>query len=228
MDGYIQVLDNMRKNSWLIISLFICLSCGRESITPELGLDYYPIETGTYRIYDVEETTYLNKVPTTETYQLKESIIESGSLDQTSFLLRIEKRANSGESWASIKSIYLYQTNHILEYRDDNISKIAMSYPVRVGRTWDGNALNNDPEQIYHYDKGSNNGFEVDQIKVVLRDLPPNIVEQDQRYEIYGKGIGLIERRFTVIEYCQIGCSSANEPENGVVLTQVLVEYGEE
>ena len=219
----------MRKNSWLLISLFICLSCGKESATPELGLDYYPIEIGLYRIYDVEETTYLNKVPTTETYQLRETIVLPGTQEETSFILRIEQRANSSESWESIKSVYLYQTNHILEYRDDNISKVAMSYPVRVGRTWDGNALNNDPEQLYRYDLGSNNGFEVDQIKVILRNLPPNIVEQDQRYEIYGKGIGLIERKFNSIEFCQSGCDGEiNVPENGVILTQVLVEYGEE
>ena len=218
----------MQKNSWLLISLIICLACGKDSVVPELGLDYYPIEFGTYRVYDVEETTYLNKVPTTETYQLRESIIVTGSEGEKSFLLDIKRRENPEEVWASIKSIYLFQTNHILEYRDGNISKVAMSYPVKVGRSWDGNALNSEPQQLYRYEVGSNEGYSVDQIKVVLSDLPPNIVEQDERYEIYGKGIGLIERCFTMIEFCQSGCGAVNEPDNGVVLKQVLVEYGEE
>lgn len=218
----------MQKSVLLLFSVLL-FSCGKDSVLPDLGLDYYPIELGSYRIYDVEETTYLNKVPTSESYQLRESFIEEIMTEgELSYLLRIERRNTTDDPWLSIKSVYIRQSNFILEYRENNVSNIAMSYPVKVGRTWDGNGLNSDAEVVYRYEEGMADNFEVDQVKVVIRDLPPNIVEQDQRYEIFGRGTGLIERNFTTIEYCQSGCSGVNEPDNGVILVQQLVEYGKE
>lgn len=227
MAGYIQVLDNMQKSFWLLISVFL-LSCGKEGEVPELGLDYYPMELGLYRIYEVEETTYSNKIATTENYQLRESFIEEiAEGNESVYTLRIERRSTSDDIWQSISNIYLRQTRHMLEYRENNISIVSMSYPVKVGRSWNGNQLNGDVEAIYHYDEADLSDLETEVIKVVISDLPPNIVELDQRYEVYGKGIGLVERNFSTIEYCQTNCNGEFDlPENGRILVQQLVAYG--
>jgi hypothetical protein len=217
----------MQKSFWLLISI-VLFSCGKDLIVPELGFDYYPIEIGCYRVYDVEETTYLNFVATTETYQLRESFIEEiVNAAESSYLLLIEKRSTPLDQWGTHATVYIRQTNHILEYRENNAPRIAMSYPVKIGRTWFGNTVTKEIESIHRYDKGANDSFDVDQIEVVNapRDSD-NFVEKNQRFEIYGRGIGLIERTYYQIEYCQNFCPGAKEPENGFVVLQQLIEYG--
>jgi hypothetical protein len=214
----------MRKSAWLLFSILL-LSCNKEGAVPDLGHDYFPIELGAYRVYDVQETTYVNKVGTTENYQLRERITEQVG---QGFLVLIERREDDDDFWVAVESIYIRQTPYVLEYRQDNVSYVAMSYPVKVGREWNGNALNNEPRATYRYESEELAGFEEEQIKVVISDLPPNIVERDQRSEVYARGIGLIYRGFNVIEFCQSSCEGVNQPENGRILTQQLIEYGME
>jgi hypothetical protein len=167
-------------------------------------------------------------VATIEHYQIRETIIdEIGTGDESVFLLRIEKRTSETESWEAIGSAYVRQTNAFLEYREGNVPIVSMSYPVKMGRSWNANTLNNDPEAMYYYSEVGVPTTEADEIKIVISDLPPNIVEQDQRYEIYARGIGLVERSFTTIEFCQTGCEGqTNLPDNGRILLQQLKGYG--
>ncbi len=214
----------MQKSVWLLFSILL-MACNKEGAVPELGHDYFPIDIGVYRVYDVEETTYVNKVGTTENYQLRERITEQVG---EGFLLLIERREDMEDAWVGVESIYIRQTAYTLEYRQDNVSYVTMSYPVKAGREWNGNALNTEPSATYRYEAEQLEGFEEEQISVVISDLPPNIVERDQRSEVYAQGIGLIYRDFNVIEFCQSSCEGVNQPENGRILTQQLIEHGTE
>ena len=225
--GFIQVFNNMLKKSWLVLFSLLILSCNREEIA-DLGLDYFPIDSSLFRVYDVVETTYVNGVENIENYQLRESISDQIEINVTSYVLLIERRDDPSENWRSIETIAIRRTNRILEYREGNKSFLKLSFPVSDGRIWDGNANNDDTEAIYIYygldqEIPFNNN---EHIKVIISDLPANIVEQDERFEIYGKGIGLVERDFKQITFCQQDCSGINEPQDGAILNQRLIEYG--
>lgn len=220
----------MRKNVWLLCSVLLLLACDKEGAVPDLGHDYFPIEFGTYRIYDVTETTYVNKVATTEEYQLRERFTEQiGDEANPAYLLLIERREDAEGVWEAVESIYIRQNDYMLEYREDNVSFVKMSYPVRAGREWNGNALNAEPSATYFYESTNESSFEGDEIKVVISDIPQNFVEEDRRFEYYVRGIGLVKRDFRQLEICfQTNCTGANQPENGRILVQELIEYGSE
>lgn len=219
----------MLKKNWLVLFSVLLLSCDREEIA-ELGHNFFPLDPAIYRIYDVTETTYVSGEESTETYQIRESI--SDSLNTTGewvYVLLLERREDETGSWRSIETVSVRRTNHILDYREQNQSFIKLSFPVKNGRFWNGNALNDDQDMTYSYDDlGNSVPFDQSEhIKVIISDLPANIVEQDERFEIYAKGIGLVERDFKQIQFCQQGCSGVNEPEDGTILYQRLVDYGE-
>lgn len=219
----------MLKKSWLIVFSILLISCGKDAVQPDLGWDYYPLSRSTYRIYDVSLTTYVDTVETIESFQLRETITDSVlNGNEVSYLMRIERREDGQSQWRSIESIRVRRTMQILDYRENNKSFIKLSFPVKVGKVWDGNTLNQDSEALYSFENMTSEipFDESNHIKVVISDLPPNIVEQDQRYEIYAQGIGLVERSFTQIQFCTQGCSGANEPEDGTILFQRLIEHG--
>lgn len=236
----------MQKSLWLLaFSLFACTS---DPISPDLGLGYYPIALGDYRIYDVNETTYVDKVAATEQYQQRESFYEViETAGQITYILRIERRENEMAPWASVKTVKVRQTNQFLEYHEDNQSFIRMTYPIKFCKEddqnrltglggaecaeWDGNVENQRDPEFHHYrilESGDFTFGETDHIKLVLSDFPANIVKRDQRYEIYASGVGLVERSYDQVEFCISGCSGTDEIQDGSVLLQRLIEYGSE
>lgn len=195
-------------------------------------MDYFPISMGEYRIYDVTETTYVDKIETIDIYQLRETFydsIENGG--ELTYFMRVERRDTEEEPWESFENIAVMQNSRTLNYLEQNKTFVKMSYPVLENREWDGNAQNQDSEQLYHFEELSSSDFTFensDHIKVVISDLPANIVEQDERFEIYAQGVGLIERNLAEIRFCLQGCSEVNERENGRILIQRLIEHGSE
>ena len=222
------------------------LGCSDDAVEADLGLDFYPMAVDAFWIYEVTETTYVDRVETIESYQLRESFFRSDTLgDLVTFYRRIERRQDDTENWNSIGQVALRQTNQRLEYQDANQIFIRMTYPIRLcetdnfglligtdGRTcreWDGNSTNTGDAELIHYEEPANGDFSfenAEQVKVVISDLPANFVKEDMRFELYARNIGLVERNFTEIEFCTTGCSEANERENGYILVQRLIAYG--
>lgn len=238
----------MRKSLWLL--LFSLGACTSDPVTPDLGLDYFPIVFGDYRIYEVSETTYVDKVATSDEYQLRESFADMVQDEggETIYLLKIERREGEQDAWQSIETVGIRQTNQYLEYRQDNRAFIVMTYPINFCRKndlsqllglnggscneWDGNIQNEDIPEFHHYRKLDDGDFTFgggDHIKLILSDFPANIVKRDNRHEIYARGIGLVERSFDQVDFCfDESCSGTNEIQDGIILLQRLIEYGSE
>jgi hypothetical protein len=60
---------------------------------------------------------------------------------------------------------------------------------------------------------------------VIISDLPPNIVNQNEQSEVYGKGIGLIEKKSVILNFCTIDCDSVGQIESGRFSFYKLVDY---
>ncbi|MFT6867377.1 MAG: hypothetical protein ACJA08_002219 [Cyclobacteriaceae bacterium] len=223
------------KKLFSILLLATLVSCGDES-EPESfdsGFDYYPKSNRVERIYDVTAISFDLLGSETSNYQLKEyvfdSIITSSGL--VTYVLKRETRTNESEVWES-DSLWTFRfTDSQLILTENNVPYVKLTFPVYDGQTWDGNAYNSQSSQIYSLENISqsvpNVPLDTPMIKLVISDIPANLVSQDQRYEIYAKGIGLIEKNYIVLNFCTTNCDNIGQVQSGRILHERLLEYVE-
>lgn len=220
----------------LVIGLVI-VGCNKsKDVGPStLGYDFYPIEVGAYRIYDVEEINYLIIGFDTANYQLKESIFDSlVSGDQITYLLRREVRENEQAAWVSDSLWTVTRRDNNLSVVENNVPFIKLTFPVKAGKEWDGNSLNSRVANSYLYagltepiiDSLSTD----DHIRVIIDDIEENVTGVDLKSEVYARGIGLVEKDFLTQKRCT--ASDCGEDLGEVIagrsLKQHLIEVGHE
>jgi hypothetical protein len=220
-----------RQFSILLCVLFF--GCGSpDEFTLDLGLDYFPISTKDYRIYQVEETIYNFVGSETKNYQLRESITDSLISDsgEINYVLMREIRSDASENWKVDSLWSVRKTDKVVVINENNVPFMKLSFPIKVGESWNGNAYNEREEKNYLFAKTnlgqlSTNVTLGEVITVVLADVPKNLVRIDQRYEVYARGIGLVEKNYNSIEYCTKDCDATEQIIGGRVLKQFLISY---
>jgi hypothetical protein len=185
------------------IVLLLCPACIR-SVDPApstLGYDYYPLETGFYRIYLVERTDYFSSGGSAQTtYYLKELIARSYLSTQQDTIFEIERYLSpklSPATW-TIDSVWVaYRLPQHVVSLENNRPWIRLAFPVQAGRSWNMNMYNSLPEQIARIDS-----FEISRLIEgnryspalrVLEKADSNLVSKKYSYRYYGKNIGMIE-----------------------------------
>ena len=224
-----------RKVSVMLSIAALACGCNEtlEADPSALGVDYYPVEIGQYRIYEVEEVTFLITGSDTSTYQLRETIIDSlVSLDQTTYLIQRDTRADAMGEWESDSLWTVTPTSLNVSVAENNIPFIKLTFPVREGIEWDGNSLNTRGNQTYYYENLMSSDFTdvpvEDQIRVIIEDIPENTTGIDLRSEGYARTIGLVEKDYIT----QVRCTASScgddfgKVESGRSLKQRLIEYG--
>ncbi|NQZ78927.1 MAG: hypothetical protein HRT61_22840 [Ekhidna sp.] len=221
----------------LVITCFLSFGCNEEKeIGPEvLGYDFYPLELGQYRIYDVEEIKYLVSGFDTANFQLRETIFDSmQSTNQVTYLLRRDIRNSPSEEWVSDSVWTVSNRTNYLAITENNVPFIKLTFPTNIGRTWDGNSLNSKGELTYYYETVQESLIDSiqssDHIRVVIEDVEENVTGVDLRSEVYVRGIGLVEKDYLTQEKCTAsGCGAElGEVIAGRLLKQTLIEIGNE
>ena len=228
----------MRVKEIIFLVVAITVAGCNESRTPDpetLGYDFYPIQVGQFRIYDVEEVTYRVLSFDTAVYQLRETIFDSiVSLDQVSYLIRRDVRSDAQQEWQSDSIWSVTRKSSYLSITENGIPFIKLTFPVGNGNQWDGNSLNSNGELIYYYESLPTAVIDTiaqeDHVRVILEDIEENITGIDLRSEVYVRGIGLVEKDYLT----QIKCTSSSCGEDlgkvvaGRSLKQILIEVGNE
>ncbi len=219
----------------IIITLSFISSCNEKlEVTPgDRGENFYPISIGQYRIYDVEEIIYNISSFDTSLYQLRETIFDSiVSPDQTTYLIRRDKRDMAQDEWESDSVWTVSRTENFLSVSENNIPFMKLTFPVTTGRQWDGNSLNSLSELTYYYTSLAAPLIDSiaveDHIRVIIEDIEPNVVNQDERSEVYVKGVGLVQKDYLSLNFCTVDCNEIGEIQSGRFLNQVLIEAGNE
>ncbi|MEO9873160.1 hypothetical protein [Ekhidna sp.] len=221
----------------ILLLALLNTSCNEtKEIGPEtLGYDFYPINLGEYRVYDVEEINYLIVGFDTSVYQLRETIFDSiASNDQTTYLLRRDVRLNETDEWRSDSVWSVTQTSNFLSITENNIPFIKLTFPVSEGREWNGNSLNTRSSVTYYYQPVNNLVIDSlsndDHIRVIIEDIEENVTGVDLRSEIYVQGIGLVEKDYVTQKKCtESACGTdLGEIIAGRSLKQVLIEIGKD
>lgn len=238
----------MRKGLvvFMVFNLVIFSCSENEQVTPDLGLDYYPLKVGNFVLYQVNETYISQSVETKTSYELKVTVTDSSINQQgviTYFLVR-EKRVNSLSQWKSVDTWSSHFLNNKVVQNEGNVLFVKLVFPPSLNLMWDGNEFNNLPDDGNLFTDNSSDqyfisemnkpitlssGFESDQaLTVIQNDFSDNIIGIDQRKEVYAKEVGLIYKEVTQLKYCtSSNCLGQQRVDKGFILIQSLKEHGQ-
>ncbi|WP_266205734.1 hypothetical protein [Pontibacter kalidii] len=180
-----------------------------------MGYDYYPLEVGDWRIYDVIDIRYMSDVGDTTRFQLRERV-DTTFYDQTNTLnykIIRSVRANENTPWVDDSVMTVVKTDLHVILTKNNTKYVKMVFPVKEGKIWAGDAYNDrvnssSEKEPYTFDKlGESftvNGVTYDSTVTVIQGEPTeDLSTLDERKEVYSKGVGAIYRLFNRIVYCR-------------------------
>jgi hypothetical protein len=190
--------------------LFILLiSCSKLEDAPvDLELDYQPLNIGQSWEYQVEETVYYGESDSeTHNFFFRDKItsIYTNYANEQVFVVQRQKSFNQ-QNWQQEKT-YSYRLSHSALLKTmDNLTTISLVFPPGQGVDWDSNGYNTMTEDIYVMemltDYSIGNSAYGPAVKVVQNEEDDSITLRDHRYEVYVKGVGLVESYFEVLTYC--------------------------
>lgn len=203
---------------------------------PELvGYNYFPLEIGNYRTYNIEKITFSLLAPTdTARYQLKELVADTfRTSNEVNYILHRFTRTTAEDSW-QLDSVWNARRteNHAITV-ENNVPFVKIVFPVRQNKTWDGNLFNVMP--IDEYEITEIGGFAdtpagrfPDVMTVFENNDPDSLIFQDIRQSVYAQNVGLIYEKSSILNFCNTDPDCLGTLESGIKLEQVLVEYGKE
>jgi hypothetical protein len=217
----------MKSTSFLFLALMMSVvtamfiaSCDDDTELPaEIDTGYFPLEVGSYIIYQVDSIVYddFNDTVIERTLEVRE-IVESVFSDAgggESYRIERQYRNNEGEVWGSVGYDIWFASfdGNNAERIEENQRYIKIAFPAREGKTWPGNIhINVDPEGPLGYLEGWEYSIvTVDQSAVVggqQFDSTMTVIEQSSgtaidtvgSRSVYAHNIGLVSRELWVLE----------------------------
>jgi len=222
----------------IIVLVFIILSCENTIenplLNPQEDWDFFPATYGYVRTYEVTLISYKGSTNDTSTYQLREQVYDSIAKngEPIVYLLKRSKKFPEQSEFITDSIWPMRRNDRYISVSENGNNLIKLVFPITNGREWDGNRLMNRPLAKYEYRLNFSNALEgnydflpgnPDLVWVQIANIPRNIVSQNQQYEVYGKGVGLIEKKSVVLEFCTVNCESTGQINTGTILTQKLI-----
>lgn len=206
-----------------------------ESLQHHNDLLYFPLEPGNEWIYDQIHITYEISGFDTIHLEVKEVVTDKKNEgDYVNYVIERSTRSNTNQNW-EIDSIYqIRQSNDLILTQINNITTTTLSFPVYIDKQWNINSHNTLTQKMVTYtdvptdimtDYSALVEVDTPDIMVVIEDYPQDFIKQDEQYEVYVSGIGLIEKYSVVLEFCQQNCDSAGQIDNGYLFSKRLKSY---
>jgi hypothetical protein len=200
----------MSKYLYISLSLLLFFSCKKNEETFDNGADYFSIRTkGSYIIYDVQRIIYGASGPDTSNYQLMEMTGDTALLNgQLYYKVWRYTRPDASGAWPVLPdSVWEEYNNNSQAVKVENNRKfIKLVFPVEENKTWNGNGMNTYPSDDYIMQNVGKsytvNGHYFPVTLKVLQNNDVSNVNEDQRYEVYAKGLGLIDKYVNTVLLC--------------------------
>ena len=205
------------KQSSILISVLylftIFITCRKDQSTKiDMGYNYFPVDVGRWVIYDVDSIIHNNFTSTIDTFhfQIKEIIAGMFVDNEGRNTLRLErwKKENDTIDWRLQDVWYENLLDTKAEKVEENIRYIKLVFPVKEGKSWDGNAYNTLGTWNYTYTDVdvpliiNNNTF--DSTLTVLQLDNPLLISYEHSEEQYARGVGMIYKQYTFLDYQNI------------------------
>ncbi|GAB2784299.1 hypothetical protein HNQ93_002420 [Hymenobacter luteus] len=210
---------------------------------PELGRDYFPLEVGAYRVYDVVDTAYQANVPTVSRFQFKEQVdagLEPDATGQPVYRIIRSRRTLPTQAWQVDSVITVTANGRALTEQRNNRRTVELVFPVREGKSWNINAFNTlDTLPVvnrFYVGAGqpfriTRNGqtYEYNQTVTTINDVAQdvNAAYATVLRTTFARGVGPVYRvRRRFISRCDaIGCNPAFR-QQGQSRSEVLIDSG--
>jgi hypothetical protein len=222
---------------WFFILILLFASCETEveEIPTDFGFDYQPLEIGLFWIYEVDQTTYFGENDSEEVQFFYRDQVRTFYLNASGEQVFVITRAKSTD-----QSIWTTQFEYTILRRDfrllrtiENQTLVNLVFPPELGKIWDGNIYRNKDEDEFEIDSvgisaQGTSGFE-NVIRVYQEESDDKITYRDNRYEVFEKGVGMIEKYDEVLTYCSRNdCLGEQLIDGGSKVQMKLVEYGKQ
>lgn len=207
-----------------------------DSPNTDIGKDYFPLQTGRFIVYDVEQTDYALGEPIISGYELKVVVVDSflNAQNDYTYVLHRSTRPDDTSPWTYLNTWSVRDAALETVVSEGNLPVVNLKYPARSGFTWNGNLYNtigeDEFEMVSLREEKTFNMLEFpDCLTVLQQDNDDFIVALDQRKEIYARDVGLVYKDSTVLFYCtQPECLGQQIVEEGVIYKQTVKAYGVE
>lgn len=213
----------------------LCQSCSDDNTEPINVYGYFPLEVGTYQIYDVKEEIYSSGQtdPVLRSYQEKDEI-ERISLDaegKSTYICSRSIRNLSGDYWQKVKEYSVVAYPDKILSTIDNQTDFPLIFPIDLKVTWNGNAYNNQDAENYRYEAINEprqiGSLSFDKTLTVVERKDTSIINRYVGIKQYGLNIGLILDDQVAYEYCQNDdCIGSETIESGFHRTKTIIDYG--
>ncbi len=209
-----------------VISSTMFVSCKKNNNTQtDATRNYFPLTFGSSVTYEVDSTYYDETLCTRYNVKSQMKYVVTDTFtdrknftNKLSYILDVFSRPYDGAIWRPQGVIILNPTANGLNWTQDNVKYIKMSFPITDGYTWKGNvnAPINDPDfnflknwdyQYRNYRKSFNTGYvNFDNTVTVLENDEsvnyPDVVSGVAAYRTYSKAVyaynvGLVYRELT-------------------------------
>lgn len=223
---------------WLLFSIFVSffliVSC-REIENPRLdfGKDYQPLELGLFWIYEVEETIVFGENNSqTEQYFIRD-IVDYKFFNAQNEEVYVIRRERSSEriNWFPVSGYSLQFRGNALLRNFENLKTVNLVLPPRVGVRWDAMVYNSSPRDYFEIEFMGNVtiGGQFFQRSLIIRqeEEDDQITFRDNRYEVYTRGIGMVEHYYEVFTYCSRNdCLGQKIKDSGRKTHMKISQYG--
>ena len=226
----------------LSLAFLFLMACDSEYITANdelMGYSYYPLNPGEYKIFEVVDINYTIQNEKDSSHYYVKEILKDSSINKAGEKIYYIYRYQSKDtmiSWEKepIHVLTVNKSNTNLIVYEESVPYVKLTFPVKSGLTWDGNAFNTQDPLYYFYSVDAIpvdlSDMENDRwVGVIQNDFDDQLIRRDVRYEIYAEGIGLIYKELSVLDYCQeITCLGEKQITSGIEIRQTLIGYGNE
>ncbi|SMD44682.1 hypothetical protein SAMN00777080_3308 [Aquiflexum balticum DSM 16537] len=207
----------------IIFLVFFLISCSEtENPITDFGLDYQPLEIGLYWEYEVNEIIVFGEGDEElSDYFLRDRIEYSyiNAEGEPVFVVKREKSENRTD-WIAVGNYSMQHNDFSLIRNFENSRTVNLVFPPQLDKAWDSQVLNAEKEDEFRIEfMGTITVGEQSfsrSIRVLQEEDDDEITFRDNRYEVFSKGIGLVEQYYEVFTYC-----SRND-----CLGQMLIDSG--
>lgn len=197
-----------------------------QGVSPDMGYDYFPVDVGQWVIYDVDSIVHNNFTSTVDSFhfQIKERIAGIFVDNEGRNTQRLErwKKMNDTTDWTLQDVWYENRLNTTAQRVEENVRYIKLIFPVKEGKTWNGNAYNTEGDEEYEYTAtdvpATLNNISYDSTLTVLQTDEPLVISYEHAEEKYAKGVGMIFRQYIFLDYQNV--------EPGLEYTMRASSYG--
>jgi hypothetical protein len=208
---------------------------GEVEAKQDRGYDYFPLHVGRFQVYDVTEINYAAfEDPDTSMYQLRSEVVDSFPVTggEYTYVIHRFSRETDSDEWEFLDTWSGRFGGEEAVISEGNVPYLKLAFPLAKGLIWNGNKYNGSDDDEYELTDidvpNSVNGNSFEQSAVVEQeDYDDMVTKTDQRVEVYARGVGLIRKVTTILNYCTDPiCLDEQIIESGIYYKQEISEYG--